>query len=113
VNGDGGVETAVLIVSPDPLPAADKLAAILSPQAPFPMLKDVVLLDGAEVKPERAAQQETAQLLARAGRRSISTTASDLSRSESLAALAAWKSAAAGQLPPAAELHYLAIPHLP
>jgi len=114
VQGPGGVETAVLIVSPEPLPPTDKLAAALAPSAPFPSLGELVLLDGVDVQPKRlASDSEGQQLLARAGRRGIKTEAADLERNASVAQLEDWKAVAASELPAGAQLHYLAIPHAP
>jgi hypothetical protein len=107
-----GVDTAVLIVSPTKLPLADELAAALAPSAPFPKLGDVVLLDGKDVQPQRPnLDSETGQLLVRAGRRGINTTAKDLAASESLGELTSWRQTVASKLPVGAEVHYLAMPH--
>ncbi len=112
VEPPGGVETAALIVSTTKLPLAAELATLLAPSAPFPKLGDVVLLDGQDVQPQRLNQDsETGQLLARAGRRGISTTAADLAMSESLGELTSWRAAVVAKLPAGAEMHYLAIPH--
>jgi hypothetical protein len=108
----GGVETAVLIISEKKLPLATELATMLAPPAPFPKLGDVVLLDGRDVQPQRLNQESQAgQLIARAGRRGINTTAKDLAASEGLAELTSWREAVQAKLPAGAEVHYLAMPH--